>query len=127
MLNKVSALWGLFRKGQEVANPAAWKAGQVTGTIVAGLIIAAVNAAKAFDYEIPIDTEQANAIGVGIVAVVNVVLTLITSKRVGILPPVAASAYVPAPEPADAAPAKPLPAERAPDNRPGDFPPLSLP
>lgn len=87
MIGKLKALWGLFRRGQEVANPAAWKAGQIGVTAMAALLVAALQAAAAFGVAIPADENQVTAIAGGLVALVNVVLTVVTSKRVG-LPPV---------------------------------------
>jgi uncharacterized membrane protein len=84
MLEKVSALWSLFRKGEAVADPAKWKSRQVTSTMLAALLIAAVQLAKAFGYEVPIDNESAMAIAGGIIAVFNTVFTIITSKHAGV-------------------------------------------
>lgn len=83
-MNKISALWALFRKGEAVANPAAWKAGQITVTLVAGLLLAAAHVAETFGYALPIDQSAADAIAGGIIAAANVVLTVTTSKAVGL-------------------------------------------
>lgn len=73
----------LFMKGVSVANPAAWKKGQITSTVLGGLILAAVNVARAFGVEVPIDVNGANAIGTAILVVVNCVLTVTTSTKMG--------------------------------------------
>jgi len=86
MFSKVTSIFNLFRKGQEVANVEAWKSGQVTANILAGVMLAGVQVAKAFDYEIPLTEEVANNIAIGILASVNFVITIITSKRAGVLP-----------------------------------------
>lgn len=86
MFKKLKAILDLFRKGQSVVNVEAWKNGQITGAIVGGLIIAGVNLAHLFGLDLPVDLDTANTIGAGIVAVAHVVLTVITSKRAGILP-----------------------------------------
>ena len=83
-MNKLSALWGVFRKGDAVSNPAAWKAGQITATMLGALVLALVNLGKAFGYELPIDADGANAIGGGVLVIVNCVLTITTSKTVGL-------------------------------------------
>ncbi|HJW55878.1 MAG TPA: hypothetical protein VJ577_11440 [Burkholderiaceae bacterium] len=93
-MNKLSALWALFRQGEEVVDPAKWKRHQVTATVLGALILAAIKVIKAFGYDIPIDQAAANDIGIGVLAVVNVVLTITTSKRAGLparddLPPTA--------------------------------------
>lgn len=83
-MEKVSALWALFRKGEAVANPAAWHNGQVTATVLGGIIIALVNLLAAFGHPLPVDTNSANSIGAGILAVVNVVFSVTGSPHVGL-------------------------------------------
>lgn len=82
-MNKLTALFGLFRKGAVVTDAAAWKNRQITATVLAGVIVAVVNALAAFGYSLPIDVETANAIAAGIIAVVNTVLTVTTTEKVG--------------------------------------------
>lgn len=84
MVSKLKALWSLFKAGEAVADPAKWKARQITTTMLAGLIVAAVQLAKVFGLEIPIDTETATVIAAGLLAVVNTILTITTSKTVGL-------------------------------------------
>ncbi len=86
MLQKLTSIFNLFRKGQEVANVEAWKAGQISANVLAGVFLAGVQVAKAFDYQIPMDEATANNIAIGVVAAVNFVITAITSKRAGVLP-----------------------------------------
>lgn len=86
MFGKLSLFIDVFRKGSEVANAEAWKTGQITGTLVGGLIIALANISAAYSHPLPIDTGTANVIGAGIVAFANVLLTAATSKRAGLLP-----------------------------------------
>jgi hypothetical protein len=84
MIGKLTAVWRVFRKGEEVANPAAWKLGQITATAIIAFLAAAAQAAAAFGYEVPVNEDQLTAIAGGVLAVGNVLLTLITSKRVGL-------------------------------------------
>jgi hypothetical protein len=86
MLNmeKIKAIWSLFKQGESVADPAKWKARQITVTMLAGLLMAAVQLARAFGHEIPIDNETAMAIAGGAIAVFNTVFTITTSKTVGV-------------------------------------------
>lgn len=86
MFDKLRSGIDVFRKGSEVTNVEMWKSHQITGTMLGGFFIAVVNLAAAFGYPLPIDLEAANAIGAGLVAVANVLLTAATSKRAGILP-----------------------------------------
>lgn len=83
-MNKIQALWCLFKQGQVVADPSKWKTRQITATVLAGVILAAVNALAAFGYSLPIDVETANAIAAGIIAVINVVFTITTTDKIGI-------------------------------------------
>ena len=84
MLEKLKALWALMEAGKAVSDPKLWKQRQVKSTAVVALLMAVVNMSKGFGYELPIDETTANAIGAGILGVVNVVLTITTSDKVGL-------------------------------------------
>lgn len=92
MWNQLGAFWRLFQKGQAVANPEAWKKGQIGVTVLAPFLLAITESARALGYDIPLTTEQAVAIAGGVIAVVNVVLTVTTTEKVGF-------GGTPAPEP----------------------------
>ena len=83
-MGKLVALWRVFRKGEAVANPAAWKAGQIGVTAVAALLAALAQAAAAFGLEVPVDENQFAAVAGGAVAVVNIVLTVATTRKIGL-------------------------------------------
>jgi hypothetical protein len=83
-MDKFFALMSLFRKGAEVANPEAWKAGQINANIIAGLILAISHLADTFGFGLNLTTDQSVAIGTGVLVLVNVVLTAVTSKRAGL-------------------------------------------
>ena len=83
-MNKLLAIWQLFKQGNSVADATAWKNRQISVTVLAGVILAAINVLSSFGLSVPIDVETANAIAGGVIAVVNVVLTLTTSDKVGI-------------------------------------------
>lgn len=83
-MGKIAALWNLFRAGEQVQDPARWKGHQITANLVGGVLLAAVNVSRAFGYELPVDEHTANTIGAGVLAVVNVVLTVTTSAKVGV-------------------------------------------
>lgn len=83
-IETVARTLALFQQGQAVADPGKWKARQITATMLAGLIVAAVNVAKSFGYDLPIDYDTANGIGMTVLVAVNFVLTITTSKTVGI-------------------------------------------
>ena len=83
-MNKLMVLFDLFRKGASVSDPALWKARQVKSTVLAAFILTVINTASAFGYSIPIDTETANLIAAGIIALVNAILTVTTTDKIGI-------------------------------------------
>jgi len=84
MFGKLKALYAVFKAGEAVANPAAWKRGQITATILAGVFVALVQLAKAFEYEIPMDENTATSIAAGIITLVNWLLTVATTKKIGL-------------------------------------------
>lgn len=84
MFSKMKALWAVFQAGKSVANPKAWKMHQVSITMLAGLFIAIVQLAKAFGYEVPVDNETVTAISGGIIAAANVVITIVSSDKIGL-------------------------------------------
>jgi hypothetical protein len=87
-MNKLIALFSVFRKGQEVANPEAWKKGQITGSVIAGLLAALVALAKAFGYELPLSDADILSIGTSIVVIVglfvNPAITIASTKKIGV-------------------------------------------
>ena len=84
MFEKLKSFYNLFQQGKEVANPEAWKKGQITGTALAAAFLALAGVGKSFGYELPIDEQAMTEVAVGVIAVVNVVLTIVTSKKVGL-------------------------------------------
>lgn len=81
--NKLYAFLNLFRKGVAVSQPELWKQRQVTATVLGSVIMAVVGVANAYGYNLPIDNETALAIAGGVLGVVNTILTLTTSDKVG--------------------------------------------
>jgi len=88
MMNKLTAILDLFRKGEEVSNKEAWKTGQITTTALAGALMAAANVLAAYGHPLPagIDADTVTAVSGAVIGVVNLVLTYVTSSTVGILP-----------------------------------------
>jgi len=70
--------WRVLYKGYELSNAAAWKNVQNAINIVAGILFVFVQ-----NYQLPVDEKLVNLLAGGIVAVVNIVLTIATSKKVG--------------------------------------------
>ena len=83
MIKKITTSMTLLKKGKVVADPAKWKSRQITATVLTGVIWSAINAAEAFGYAIPVDAETVDAVAVGVLALVNFLLTLSTSEKVG--------------------------------------------
>ena len=84
MIKKAKAAITLLQKGKSVSDPAKWKGHQITATALTGVIWAAIQAAEAFGYEIPIDEQTVDSVAVGVLALVNWLLTLSTSEKVGL-------------------------------------------
>lgn len=81
---KLLALLNLFRQGNAVANPAVWKnRGMFTAALVA-VLAAAERVSAAFGYPLGVTDNDNVAIATGISAAVHVVLTLVTSDKVGL-------------------------------------------
>lgn len=80
-MDKLRALWGLFRKGEALENPGAWK----NATIISSLLSAVVYFLKVFGIiNLHIDDETLGKISVGGIALVNVIMHTVTSKTVGL-------------------------------------------
>ena len=87
-MKKLVLLFQIFRKGKMVANPVAWKTGQITGSVIAGLLASVVALAKVFGYELPLKDDEILAIGSAIVAIVGLFLspavTIASTDKVGL-------------------------------------------
>lgn len=83
MISKLRLAYKLLQKGKSVSDPEKWKKRQITATMLTGLIWTALQTSKAFGYEVPIDEATVDSVAVGVLALVNWVLTLSTSKKVG--------------------------------------------
>ena len=92
-MDKIKAVLAVFRKGAVVANPRLWKQGQITATAVGALLIAVAQLGKVFGHDLNLDPDTASAVAGGVVAFVNWLCTLATSKHVGL------PGLVPVPEP----------------------------
>lgn len=79
-------LFNLLRVGSELRAAVLAKNLQNITNALGALILIAVQVAKGFGYPLPIDEGMALSIAGGFVAVVNVILTTISSKKVGVLP-----------------------------------------
>ena len=84
MIKRAKAAYTLLQKGKAVSDPAKWKSRQITATALTGVFWAAIQAAEAFGYAIPVDEATVDAVAVGTLALVNWVFTLSTSEKVGL-------------------------------------------
>lgn len=78
------ALFDLFRKGSVVANPEAWKYGQITATVLGAFLWSVARTIDTFGYTLPLDQSQVDQLAAGLLTVINVVLTVVTSDKVGL-------------------------------------------
>tara|TARA_R110002167_G_scaffold259167_1_gene465656 strand:+ start:147 stop:401 length:255 start_codon:yes stop_codon:yes gene_type:complete len=83
MIKRAKAAYTLLQKGKAVSDPAKWKSRQITATALTGAFWAGIQAAEAFGYAIPVDEQTVDSVAVGILALVNWLLTLSTSEKVG--------------------------------------------
>jgi hypothetical protein len=83
-MEKLKAILALFRQGNAVVDPQLWKNRQITATVLAGVILALAHVLAVFGFVIPVDMDTANAIAATVIGLVNIVLTMTTSKTVGI-------------------------------------------
>lgn len=92
-MEKLVALWGLFRKGEVVADPALWKQRQITVTLLAPLLGALAATLRSFGFDLGLSDSDLVALAGGVIVAANVVLTVVTSDKVGL--PVKVVAVVP--------------------------------
>lgn len=89
MLAKLSAILRVFRQGEEVADAKTWKDRTIAINAVVALLAALVSVAKAFGVSIDISADDLNALAAGVVAlvgVVNGIVHVVTSAKVGLRP-----------------------------------------
>jgi hypothetical protein len=87
-MDKIWAAFSVFRKGSVVANPTAWKNGQITASILAGLFGALIALGKTFGYDLSLSDDQLLTIGGAVVAIaglfINPAATIASSDKVGL-------------------------------------------
>lgn len=84
MLEKMKALWAVMQAGKSVDDPKAWKMHQVSANAIAAFLFAVVQLVKAFGYDFGIDMQTCADIAIGALAIVNVGLTVATTKHIGL-------------------------------------------
>lgn len=83
-MKKLFALLALFRQGAAVSDPALWKNRQITATVLLPFFAALAATSRAFGHEIPVTDEEILQVVTGLVVVINLVLTVTTSRHVGL-------------------------------------------
>ena len=83
-LASIGAIWDLFRKGQAVDNPEAWKKGQITVSTLVPVILAVAHVTDTFGLNIKVDADTAAYIAGTIIWAANFLLTVTTSKTIGL-------------------------------------------
>lgn len=85
--NAIFSIPEVLKQGKIVANPEAWKSGQITASFLAGFIGLLLSAVQLFGLDLPITQDQLLAISGGILAafgLLNPVATVASSDKVGI-------------------------------------------
>lgn len=83
-MEKLFAVLALFRRGNEVADPALWKTGGMAAMAFVPFLLALDRVGAAFGLPLGISESAAADVSAGIVAAIGVVSHLITSKKVGL-------------------------------------------
>lgn len=86
-MEKIKAIFRVFQIGQSVNNPALWKNGYITGSMVGSLLAAIVALLRAFGVDIHISDADLAQLGISIVIVwgaISAGITTATSTKVGL-------------------------------------------
>jgi hypothetical protein len=84
VIRKIKAGMELMKAGKRVKDPAKWKARQIEASAIVAVLWGAVNSAAAFGVEIPVNAEIIDGLAVAILSIVNVVLTVSTTNKIGL-------------------------------------------
>ena len=89
MIAEFKAFFTAFQQGKEIANPAKWKKNQITVNMLTGFLAALITIAGGFGYKLELSADTISQLSSGIIAaytVINVILTCITTTKVGLKP-----------------------------------------
>lgn len=79
-----------LRQGKIIADPVAWKSGQITTSVLAGFLGLLVSLVQVFGIELPITDDQLAAISGAVLAVFglfyNPVATMASTDKIGLKP-----------------------------------------
>ncbi len=88
MWDKVNAVWRVFRAGESVANPTAWKRGQITVAMLVTLGGAVLSLLHAFGVRFDLSSEQMASIFGAVLTIVglfNHASTVVSTDKVNLL------------------------------------------
>ena len=85
-MGKIIAFLALFRAGSMVDDPAKWKKRQITATMLVPVLLAALDLSRAYGVTIPLDHDSVVTLAGAFVIVVNLVLTVTTTDKIGVGP-----------------------------------------
>lgn len=83
----ITDIFSVLRYGEQVANPAAWKTGQITVNVLSGFALAVLNFGSSWLPVLKtIDVNTVNMAAGLVLSLANLYLTPATSAKVGVLP-----------------------------------------
>lgn len=86
-MGKLIALWKLFRQGEAVADPAAWRVRADAVNAVLAVLAALIGALRAFGIEVELPPEDLASLALGVVVAVgagNGIVHIVTDRRRGL-------------------------------------------
>ncbi len=87
MFEKLKAFYGVFRAGQSVADPAAWKRGQITASMIAAVIGALLTVGRIYGISLSITDDQLVQMGGVVLAVYGLLnggVTVASTDKIGL-------------------------------------------
>lgn len=108
-MNLVKAIWNLLKVGGVVADPAKWKAHQVSVNQVIAALGGVLLLLKGTKYDPHMDNSTVTYIAGGIFGLVNWLFTVVTTDKIGVFGKPAVSIPAPSAAPVPAAAADPAP------------------
>ena len=89
MIEKIKALFAVFKTGEMVADPKLWKLGQIGAGALAAFLIAVVSAARMFGYDLHISDEDLLKVAGGVIALLSAfqpIATVVSTDKLGLRP-----------------------------------------
>jgi hypothetical protein len=83
-MEKIKALYTVFKAGEEVADKQKWVSGQIGANTIAALLFAIVSLLKVFGYDFGIDMQSCADIAIGLLSAINIGISIATSKGHGL-------------------------------------------